>query len=283
MKTRNIFHILIIASLLLVCFCQIRSINRNNVAYSGNAYTIINNNIPYFTEDDITSNAFESYAPLDYLGRCGECVASIGVETMPTEERSSISSVTPTAWHSVEYKIVDGGNLYNRCHLIGHQLTGENANENNLITGTRYMNIEGMLPFENMVADYVRETGNHVMYRETPYFEGNNLLANGVFLEGYSVEDHGEGISFNVFCHNVQPGISIDYSDGSSAFDDDYRGKLSVPIEDASYILNTKSKKFHKTDCKGAQDIAESNRATLAGSREDAVALGYSPCNTCDP
>ncbi len=187
--------------------------------YDGKPYIEIENNVPQFTKSEITDIAFEDYSPLDAYGRCGVCIASIGPELMPTEERTSISSVKPTAWHSIKYDHIDGGNLYNRCHLIGFQLTGENANEYNLITGTRYMNTEGMLPFENMVADYIKETGNHVMYRATPIFEGDNLLASGVTLEGYSVEDNGEGISFYVYCYNVQPDIHIDYSNGESYYD----------------------------------------------------------------
>ena len=187
--------------------------------YNGKPYIEIENNVPQFAKSEITDIAFEHYSPLDAYGRCGVCIASIGPELMPTEERTSISSVKPTAWHSIKYDHIDGGSLYNRCHLIGFQLTGENANEYNLITGTRYMNTEGMLPFENMVADYIKETGNHVMYRATPIFEGNNLLASGVTLEGYSVEDNGEGISFYVYCYNVQPDIHIDYSNGESYYD----------------------------------------------------------------
>jgi len=164
--------------------------------YSGKPYVAVNGNVPLFSKEELTTVSFEEYSPLDNLRRCGTCVASIGEELMPKEPRESISSVKPTGWHSVQYDFVDGKSLYNRCHLIGFQLTAENANRQNLITGTRYMNVEGMLPFENMVADYVRETGNHVLYRVTPHFDGNNLLASGVYIEGYSVEDDGEGICF---------------------------------------------------------------------------------------
>lgn len=183
--------------------------------YSEQPYIAINNNMPTFEE--VSTKSFESYSSLDELGRCGVAYACIGKDLMPTEERGSIGSVKPTGWQTVKYDIVDGKYLYNRCHLIGFQLSGENANERNLITGTRYMNVEGMLPFENMVADYVKETGNHVMYRVTPVFEGDNLLASGVQMEAYSVEDDGEGICFNVYVYNVQPGITIDYTDGDSA------------------------------------------------------------------
>lgn len=180
------------------------------------AYVAINNNVPQFSENEITTQSYESYAPLDSLGRCGTAVACIGQDLMPTDERGSIGMVKPTGWHTVKYDNVDGKYLYNRCHLIGYQLTGENANERNLITGTRYLNIEGMLPYENLVADYIRETGNHVMYRVTPVFEGKNLLADGVIMEGYSVEDQGAGVSFCIYAYNAQPGIQIDYATGNS-------------------------------------------------------------------
>lgn len=189
-------------------------------AYSGTAYAVINNNIPYFTDSELSAVSYEYYSELDSLGRCGVCVASIGQDIMPTEERGEIGNIKPTGWHTVKYPgIIDENYLYNRCHLIGYQLAGENTNVNNLITGTRYMNVEGMLPFENEVADYVRETGNHVMYRVTPMFRGDNLVADGVLIEAESVEDNGSGILFNVFCYNVQPGITIDYATGDSAGD----------------------------------------------------------------
>lgn len=186
--------------------------------YNGKAYVAVNGNVPYFTDSELTTQSFELYSELDALGRCGTVYASIGQDLMPTEERGSIGMVKPTGWQTVRYDdLVDGKYLYNRCHLIGYQLTGENANTRNLITGTRYLNIEGMLPFENMVADYIDETGNHVMYRVTPIFEGNNLVATGVLMEGYSVEDKGDGISFCVFAYNAQPGVSIDYATGDSS------------------------------------------------------------------
>lgn len=186
--------------------------------YSGEPYVAINDNIPFFTDDEMTDESFEYYSELDYLGRCGTCVASIGKDIMPTEDRESISSVTPSGWENNKYstELVDGGYIYNRCHLIGFQLTGENANKQNLITGTRYLNIDGMVGFENMIADYVKETGNHVMLRVTPIFKGNNLLASGVLMEAKSVEDGGDGILFNVFCYNVQPGIVLDYATGDN-------------------------------------------------------------------
>lgn len=187
--------------------------------YSDSPYVIVNNNEPFFTENDMTADSFEYYGELDELGRCTVAYASIGKDLMPTEKRGSIGSVKPTGWHTVKYDIVDGKYLYNRCHLIGYQLTAENANKNNLITGTRYLNIDGMLLFENMVADYIKETNNHVLYRVTPIFTGDNLLADGVLMEAESVEDNGEGISYNVFCYNVQPGVKIDYVTGDSSLE----------------------------------------------------------------
>lgn len=188
----------------------------NIPAYSGSPYIAIEDNVPSFDEKDLSTTSFEHYSELDFLGRCGTAFSNIGQDLMPTEKRDSIGQVKPSGWQTIKYDHVDGKYLYNRCHLIGYQLTAENANEKNLITGTRYLNIEGMLPFENMVADYIKETGNHVLYRVTPVFEGNNLVASGVHMEGYSVEDQGEGISFNVYAYNVQPGVIIDYKTGES-------------------------------------------------------------------
>ena len=175
-------------------------------AYGGEPYVELDGNQPQLSLEDFTGESFETYSPLDPLGRCGAAYACIGQDLMPTEDRESISSVHPTGWVQAEYSFVDGGSLYNRCHLIGFQLTGENANEENLITGTRYLNVEGMLPFENLVADYIKETGNHVLYRVTPLFEGDNLVASGVEMEALSVEDEGDGVSFHVYVYNVQPG-----------------------------------------------------------------------------
>ena len=185
--------------------------------YKRSPYVKVNNNKPYFSDEDKNrTDAFEIYSELDSLGRCGAAYANKCKELMPTAERESISSVKPTGWNNREYDFVDGKWVYNRSHIIGFQLAGENANERNLITGTRYMNTEGMLPFENMIDDYVDETGNHVLYRVTPIFDGNNLLCEGVLMEAWSVEDDGDGICFNVFCYNVQPGIKIDYSNGNN-------------------------------------------------------------------
>lgn len=189
---------------------------QNIPPFVGEPYVIINNNEPEFSRDELSDESYEYYSELDYLGRCGYAMACIGKDLMPTEERGSIGQVKPTGWKTVKYDNVDGKYLYNRCHLIGYQLTGENANEANLITGTRFLNVEGMLPFENLVADYIKETGNHVLYRVTPIFDGTNLLARGVQIEGWSIEDNGAGICFHVYCYNSQPGIEIDYATGES-------------------------------------------------------------------
>lgn len=249
--------------------------------YDGEPYVVVNNNEPEFTEAELTTTSYESYSELDADGKCGVAMASIGVDLMPTEERGSIGQVKPSGWQTVKYDNVEGKYLYNRCHLIGFQLTGENANERNLITGTRYMNTEGMLPFENMVADYVKETGNHVLYRVTPIFEGENLVASGVQMEAKSVEDDGEGICFNVYVYNVQPGIEIDYSNGDS--------KLAEVTEETgngeivTYILNKNNKKFHKEDCSSVSSMKEENKEVYTGTREDLVKQGYEPCGRCNP
>ncbi len=185
-------------------------------AYTDSPYIAVNNNVPYFTEKDYTTESYESYGELDSLGRCTSCIACVGQDLMPTEKRGSIGSVKPSGWQIAKYDFIDGKYLYNRCHLIGYQLSGENANERNLITGTRYLNVSGMLPFENLVGDYVKETGNHVLYRSTPIFVDDERVARGVLLEGYSIEDNGEGVQFCVFCYNVQPGVTINYYDGSN-------------------------------------------------------------------
>lgn len=184
--------------------------------YFGRAYVILNNNEPNFSEEDYNTPYNEKYSELDSLGRCGSAFAKIGIDTMPTEKRGSIGMIKPSGWHTIKYDIVDGKYLYNRCHLIGYQLTGENANIKNLITCTRYMNTEGMLPFEDQVAEYVKNTNNHVLYRVTPVFDGDNLVATGVVMEAKSIEDNGKGISFNIFVYNIQDGIEIDYSNGDS-------------------------------------------------------------------
>lgn len=280
-------------------------------AYSGEPYTAVNNNEPYFTSDNLTTEAFENYSELDALGRCGVAYANVCLETMPTEKRGSISEVKPTGWHSVKYDNVDGKSLYNRCHLIGYQLTAENANQQNLITGTRYLNVDGMLPFENMVADYVKETDNHVLYRVTPIFTGDNLVADGVLMEGYSVEDEGDGICFCVYAYNVQPGITIDYATGDSwlssekgnsdsssggnsavsqsaadksgtqqaAVQTESVKETSAPVSTGTeYILNTNTKKFHYPSCSSVKQMKASNKKEYTGSRDDLIAQGYDPC-----
>lgn len=252
-------------------------------AFSGEPYVVIDDNEPNFPAEDFTSEGFEEYSPLDDLGRCGVAYANVGIETMPTEERGSISNVKPTGWQSVQYDFVDGKNLYNRCHLIGFQLTGENANRQNLITGTRYMNVDGMLPFENMVADYVKETENHVLYRVTPIFEGDNLVANGVQMEAESVEDKGEGVCFNVYVYNNQPGVTIDYATGDSWASDEEQPQTQSSGKDATYILNTSSHKFHKPDCSSVDTISPSNKQTYTGSRQALINQGYEACGKCKP
>ena len=285
-------------------------------AYSGKPYTAVNNNEPYFTSDNLTTEAFENYSELDALGRCGVAYANVCLETMPTEKRGSISEVKPTGWHSVKYDNVDGKSLYNRCHLIGYQLTAENANQQNLITGTRYLNVDGMLPFENMVADYVKETDNHVLYRVTPIFTGDNLVADGVLMEGYSVEDEGDGICFCVYAYNVQPGITIDYATGDSwlssekgnsdsssggnstvsqsaadksgtqqaAVQTESVKETSAPVSTGTeYILNTNTKKFHYPSCSSVKQMKASNKKEYTGSRDDLIAQGYDPCKKCNP
>lgn len=279
--------------------------------YEGDAYVTLNQNEPEFEQADMTTEAFEEYSELDDLGRCGEAYANICQEIMPTEERGAIGMVKPSGWHTVKYNdLIDGNYLYNRCHLIGYQLAGENANEENLITGTRYLNVEGMLPFENMVADFVEETGYHVLYRVTPVYEGDDLVAVGVQIEALSVEDEGEGICFNVYCYNVQPGITIDYSDGESSRSEhaeeevrlaeekkeerrgDQETQASVQekavsgetvSEETTYILNTNTKKFHRPDCGSVDTIKEQNKKEVAQSREELIKEGYDPCGRCNP
>lgn len=255
-------------------------------AYSWSPYVEINGNQPDFSQDQETTESFESYSELDSLGRCGTAFACIGEDLMPTEDRGSISEVHPTGWVQAEYDCVDGGSLYNRCHLIGFQLTGENANEKNLITGTRYLNVEGMLPFENLVADYIKETGNHVLYRVTPVFQGDNLVASGVTMEALSVEDAGEGVCFSVYVYNVQPGVEIDYATGESWESGDSpesSQESAVESGEEHYILNTNSHKFHLPSCSSVDDMSEKNREDYYGSREDLIAQGYDPCGSCHP
>ena len=251
-------------------------------AYSGEPYVAVNGNQPFFTDEDQTTASYETYSPLDALGRCGAAWANVGVDLMPTEDRGSIGQVKPSGWQTVKYDIVDGKYLYNRCHLIGFQLTGENANEENLITGTRYLNVEGMLPFENLVADYVKETENHVLYRVTPIVEGEELVARGVLMEGLSVEDGGEGITFCVYAYNVQPGVIIDYATGESRLEGEDQNSSGTEAS-TDYVLNTKSKKFHLPTCSGAAEMSPANRQDYFGDRQDLLDQGYSPCGLCNP
>lgn len=259
--------------------------------YSGEPYVILQNNEPNFTEAELRPEAFEEYSDLDELERCGTAEACIGTELMPTEKRGSIGQVKPSGWHTVKYDDVEGKYLYNRCHLIGYQLTAENANEKNLITGTRYLNVDGMLPFENMVADYIKETDNHVLYRVTPVYEGDDLVASGIVMEAKSVEDEGEGICFNVYVYNVQPGFVIDYETGESRPDENASGERPAaevsgqekPGQENTYILNSNSRKIHKPDCSSVKDIKDSNKEEYTGSREKLLEQGYTPCGRCKP
>ncbi len=248
--------------------------------YSGESYVVLNENIPNFSSDELVAKSYEKYSELDDMGKCGVAIANIGFDLMPTEERGTIGQVKPSGWQTVKYDNVEGKYLYNRCHLIGFQLTGENANERNLITGTRYMNVEGMLPFENMVADYIKETKNHVLYRVTPIFEGDNLVASGVQMEAMSVEDNGEGICFNVYVYNVQPGIEIDYATGNSRQIAEKQEETEIT---GNYILNTNTKKIHRSTCSSASDIRVENRQEYHGDVATLKAQGYEGCKRCNP
>ena len=259
-------------------------------AYDGRAYVAVNNNEPFFTDSDMTTTAFENYSDLDSLGRCGVAYANICKDIMPTEERGKIGMIKPSGWHTVKYDVIKDRYLYNRCHLIGYQLAGENANPKNLITGTRYLNVEGMLPFENLVADYVNNTGNHVLYRVTPMFSGSNLVANGVLIEAKSVEDNGGGILFNVYCYNVQPGVGINYENGDSWLDGTTgsasSGSDSSAAENSAadssnsetmvYITAT-GKKYHRAGCRTLKK--SDTEVTL----DEAKSMGLSPCGICNP
>lgn len=280
-------------------------------AYSGTPYTEVNGNQPYFTEEELTTQSFETYSELDSLGRCGMAYANVGQDLMPTEPRGEIGAVKPSGWHLVKYDNVDGKYLYNRCHLIAYMLAAENANPQNLITGTRYLNVQGMLPFETKVCNYVKNTGNHVLYRVTPIFDGDNLLADGVLMEAYSVEDAGEGICFCVFAYNVQPGIGIDYATGDNWAESSgtYQSteasvaeetpapqpetdtavqitpELSAPQEtqQTTYVLNTNTMKFHYPTCSSVDDMKEKNKQIYTGSRDEVINMGYVPCKRCNP
>lgn len=243
--------------------------------YDGEMTIILDNNEPDFDQDDLTEKSYESYSELDEEGRCQAAEACVGKDIMPTEERSAIGMVKPTGWHTVKYDNVDGKYLYNRCHLIAFQLTGENANRKNLITGTRSFNVDGMLPYEEMVGDYVRETGNHVLYRVTPVFEGDDLVAKGVQMEAMSVEDEGEDIEFNVFVYNVQDGIEIDYETGESRLSSEKEDTTKASSEEQEIRGNRRSKVYH---CPGQRDyekMADSKNLVIFHSEKEAQAAGY--------
>lgn len=246
--------------------------------YTGQLYVAVNDNQPNFSQEDLNSQPFEFYSELDGLGRCGYAMACLSRELMPTEDRTGIGHIKPSGWQSAQYDFIDGKYLYNRSHLIGFQLAGENDNEKNLITGTRYFNATGMLAFENMVADYIKETDNRVLYRVTPVYDGNDLVAKGVTMEAFSVEDAGEGICFNVLVFNVQPGVSINYKTGESEVDEAYFNK-----DAQDYVLNTNSKRFHKPDCADAKSMKKENRQEVTTSRELLTAQGYKACGSCKP
>ncbi len=279
--------------------------------FSGDVYVEVNDNVPEFSKEEeqesekAETEPVETYGELDDKGRCTEAFAVVCQDIMPTEDRESIGEVKPSGWHTVKYNgIVEGNYLYNRSHLIGFQLAGENANPQNLITGTRYFNTDGMLPFENMVADYVHETDNHVAYKVTPVFEGDNLVASGVQMQGLSLEDQGEGVCFNVFVYNVQPGIAVDYATGDSWIDPDIEvDGISIDTGDyvsdgnedekqppqsqqnvvEDYVLNTGTKKFHYPSCDSVQQMKSKNRDYFTGTRDELISQGYEPCGNCKP
>ena len=282
---------------------EVEDVLKGIPVYSSKPYAIVNNNVPFFYDSDLVTYSYEKYSNLDSLGRCGTVVANVGRDIMPTEERGNIGMIKPSGWHTVKYQGIDGNYLYNRCHLLGYQLTAENANVKNLITGTRYMNIQGMLPFENQVAEYVKETNNHVLLRVTPIFEGNNLLASGVLMEAKSVEDNGAGVLFNVYCYNVQPGVTIDYATGESE-GPEFTGNTQTQAtpkdentptvitpsteitevnKEITYILNKNSKKIHYPYCSSVDDMSEKNKLYFYGTLSEAKADGYESCGRCKP
>ena len=286
--------IILVAASVTACTLLRSSVKENETTVPSGTqteepYRKVNGNVPRFSDEEKkTAAAFENYSDLDALGRCGVAFACVGKETMPTEERGPIGSIKPSGWHSVKYDFVDGKYLYNRCHLIGYQLTAENANEKNLITGTRYLNTKGMLPFENMVADYVKETGNHVLYRVTPVFEGKNLVASGVYMEAYSVEDDGDGICFYVYVFNRQPGVKIDYLTGDSVADGTVESASGETTsaekeETKTYVLNISNGKFHLPDCDSVKKMKEENKQIMKCKRSELINAGYSPCGSCKP
>ena len=247
--------------------------------WDGEPWLIVDDNTPGFTEADLTTEAFERYSALDALGRCGSAYACVSQALLADENRGSLASVTPTGWVNREYDFIDGKYLYNRCHLLGFQLTGNDASKRNLITGTRYLNIQGMLPYENLVADHVKENGHHVLYRVTPRFREDELVCRGVQMEAYCVEcGSDDPFMFHVFCYNVQPGVLIDYETGESEF-----SEIGLNSEKKTYILNTASKKFHDPKCANAESISDKNREKIKCTREELIYRGYEPCGICKP
>ncbi len=290
MRMKKMICLLLLAVLLTGCAVEVAVIPTAPAitldaipAWSGEPWVEIDRGTPGFTPEDLTTDFFEQYSPLDDLGRCGTAYACVARDLMPTEDRGSISSVTPSGWINKQYDFVDGKYLYNRCHLIGFQLTGENANKSNLITGTRYLNIEGMLPFENMVGDHVKEEDHHVLYRVTPIYRADDLVCSGVQMEGWCVEC-GESryaedyFGFHVYCYNVQPGVLIDYATGDSV-----PSEIGQGGEVQTWVLNTSSKKFHDPDCSNAANISEKNRDTVKCTRDELIFQGYDPCGICKP
>ena len=259
-------------------------------------YVVVNGNKPYFKKEMLQAKNFEIYSAQDSLGRCGAAAACLDEKNMPDKKRSSISSIKPTGWHTYRYKGISGGYLYNRCHLIGYQLSAENANACNLITGTRYFNMQAMLPFENMVADYIEETGNHVLYRVTPIFKGKELVARGVLMEGISIEDQGKGIQYNVYCYNNQPGIKINYAMGTSSGNGSTststsstaksvrssKGKETSTTKVAVYVYSAKATKFHVKGCRYVKQISAANLRQET-CRKKLIQAGYEPCKVCHP
>ncbi len=264
--------------------------------WSGRPYVEQNGNVPFFDTDNLKPESYEIYYDLDSLGRCTLAEAVVGPDTQPTQKRGNIGMIHPTGWHKERYSFVDGEALYNRCHLIAYYLTAENANPRNLVTGTSYMNRQGMNDFENLVGDYIKETGNHVRYRVTPVWTGDNLLCDGLLVEGWSIEDEGEDICFCIYAYNVQPGVHIDYRTGdnyaengeeavTAANQQKKEDELPLTEEDiiGTYVLNKKSMKFHRPDCEGAINMAAKNREEYTGSRKELLLDGYTPCPVCLP
>lgn len=251
-------------------------------AYFGSPYVEVNEGIPAFSDVDLSTTAYKEFEGLDKFGRPVQAYAVLGPELLPDDDRQDISMIYPPGWDQKSYDFIEGGKLYNRCHLLAWSLTGENANPQNLITGTRYMNTEGMLPFEMEVLDYIRQTGNHVLYRVTPEYTDDNLLADGVQMEAWSVEDDGRGIKFNVYCYNVQPGVVIDYADGANHAADQTEEEEQYYTEVLDFILNTRSMKFHTMDCPRAADISAQNRDYFRGTRQELLDMGYTPAQECN-